>query len=200
MNKSEIAPSAWNFKLDEMEMWAYYNDVFTADECQKIIDIGTQKSLHKGIIGGPKASLEKAKGFRHSDIAWLSGNDMEWVFRRLTDKILYLNSKFFKFNIWGLQEGLQFTRYQAPKGYYKRHVDRSKGFLIRKLSITVQLSDPQSYKGGELLIHTGALPTTLPKTRGCLFMFPSYTLHEVTEMTEGERYSLVGWITGEPFK
>ena len=31
-------------------------------------------------------------------------------------------------------------------------------------------------------------------------MFPSYVLHEVTPVTKGERYSLVAWLTGKPFK
>jgi PKHD-type hydroxylase len=30
-------------------------------------------------------------------------------------------------------------------------------------------------------------------------LFPSYTLHRVTPVTEGTRYSMVGWITGKPF-
>ena len=31
-------------------------------------------------------------------------------------------------------------------------------------------------------------------------VFPSYSLYEVTPVTKGERYSLVGWITGPQFK
>jgi len=40
----------------------------------------------------------------------------------------------------------------------------------------------------------------MKKEQGTLIAFPSHTLHEVTPITEGRRYSLVGWITGKPFK
>jgi len=39
---------------------------------------------------------------------------MDWVFRRVTDIILNLNERFFKFDIFGLNEGFQFTNYEAP--------------------------------------------------------------------------------------
>ena len=47
----------------------------------------------------------------------------------------------FHFELTGLFEGLQFTRYEAPSGKYDKHVDRTFNSLIRKLSFTVQLSD-----------------------------------------------------------
>jgi PKHD-type hydroxylase len=71
---------------------------------------------------------------------------------------------------------------------------------VRKLSFVLQLSDPKDYKGGELQIHLGEEPTVMKKEQGALFAFPSPTLHEVTAITKGRRYSLVGWITGKPFK
>jgi PKHD-type hydroxylase len=71
---------------------------------------------------------------------------------------------------------------------------------IRKLSLTIQLSDPFSYNGGELHLFTGNEPTIIPKEQGKLISFPSYVLHEVTPVTKGERYSLVAWITGPQFK
>ncbi len=40
----------------------------------------------------------------------------------------------------------------------------------------------------------------MDKKQGTLIVFPSYTLHEVTPVTKGERNSLVTWVTGKPFK
>jgi hypothetical protein len=50
---------------------------------------------------------------------------MEWVFRRVTDIILNLNERFFGFDIFGLNEGFQFTNYKAPSDKYGKHVDRA---------------------------------------------------------------------------
>ena len=68
------------------------------------------------------------------------------------------------------------------------------------MSLSVQLSDPKDYKGGDLILHTSENKTVMSKEQGMLILFPSYTLHEVKKITKGERNSLVGWITGDPFK
>jgi PKHD-type hydroxylase len=70
----------------------------------------------------------------------------------------------------------------------------------RKLSLSVQLSEPEDYEGGSLLLYNGEEPMTLPKTRGTGLFFPSYSLHEVTPVTKGIRYSLVAWFLGPRFK
>ena len=111
-----------------------------------------------------------------------------------------MNSKFFNFDLYGFIEGFQFTHYKEPDGKYKKHVDRGLNIQIRKLSLSIQLSDPNSYKGGDLILHYQDTPIILPKEQGKLLMFPSYTMHEVTPVTKGERYSLVAWITGPQFR
>ena len=40
----------------------------------------------------------------------------------------------------------------------------------------------------------------MPKESNIATFFPSYILHEVTEVTKGVRYSLVAWANGEYFK
>ncbi len=107
----------------------------------------------------------------------------------------------FNFDIFGLYEGFQFTNYKAPSGKYNRHVDKGFGFPIRKLSISIQLTDPKEYEGGELYIDNGVESyVMMKKDQGALIAFPSYTLHEVMPVTKGERNSLVTWVTGKPFK
>ena len=79
-------------------------------------------------------------------------------------------------------------------------IDKCKDRIIRKLSLSIQLSDPSSYEGGELVLYVGEEGITVPKEQGKLIAFPSFTLHEVKPVTKGERYSLVAWITGPQFK
>ena len=196
MKVKKNVSTVWPFEVDELQTWAFCDSVFSPDECKKIIEIGNKNIIYKADI---KAGYNKK--IRDSYISWLyPSKDTDWIYYKLTDIILYLNSKFFKFNIYGFIEGLQFTSYQAPGGKYKKHVDRGLNSIIRKLSLSVQLSDPNSYKGGDLLIHEGDNPIFLPKEQGKLISFPSYVLHEVTPVTKGKRYSLVAWITGPQFK
>jgi PKHD-type hydroxylase len=62
------------------------------------------------------------------------------------------------------------------------------------ISITVFLSDPDSYEGGELAVNTeiGEAKFKLPKGDG--LMYPSGALHTVREVTAGERLVAVTWV------
>ena len=77
---------------------------------------------------------------------------------------------------------------------------KSSNNAVRKLSFSVQLSDPDSYKGGDLLLKISNEPTSVKRTRGAVIFFPSYILHEVTPVKQGVRKSLVGWVTGPRWK
>lgn len=183
----------WQFNSDKTENWAYKDNLFTPEECLQIIAIGNSK-------------LEKAKtmgetnGVRESEIAWLYGKDIEFAFRRVTDCILDINNQFFNFDLFGLAEGFQFTKYDAPTGHYGMHIDKVFNGVVRKLSLTIQLSAPEDYEGGELALQFEKEPKFMPKELGKMIVFPSYTLHEVRPITKGTRYSLVAWVTGKPFK
>jgi len=185
---------SWNFYLDKVNSYAYWEKVFSKDECEKIIKIAKDKGLIKGITRG-KTDV------RESQICWLySSDDLDWVFRRITDIVLNLNDRFFQFDLHGLNEGLQFTNYKAPSNKYGKHIDRSLDTLIRKLSLSIQLTDPNEYEGGELFLYENEKGIEMKKEQGTLILFPSYILHEVKPVTKGERNSLVAWITGKQFK
>jgi len=199
--QSETPGAAWLLKADAVQNWTYWDNAFTPEECEKIIEIGNSKILKSAVVGAKDGGLEKNTVIRDSKIAWLYGSDnMEWVFRRMTDIINSLNTQYFNFELTGFCEGFQFTKYEAPSGNYGMHIDRMIGHMVRKLSITIQLSDPESYKGGDLAIQIGMTPELMKREQGHVVVFPSYVLHEVQPVTEGTRYSLVAWINGPAFK
>jgi|TARA_R100001460_G_scaffold20346_1_gene42182 PKHD-type hydroxylase len=185
---------SWNFQLDQVYSYAYSEKVFSKIECEKIIKIAKNEGLIKGTTRG-KTDV------RLSDITWLYANDdLQWVFRKITDVVLFLNNKYFNFDIFGLNEGLQFTNYKAPSDKYGKHIDRSHDTLVRKLSISIQLTDPKDYQGGELFLYEDEKGLEMSKEQGTLILFPSFILHEVKPVTKGERNSLVSWVTGKQFK
>jgi PKHD-type hydroxylase len=193
-----ISNSAWAFNLDHVENWAYIDNLFTPEECAQIIAIGESKILNAASVIKTNSPISSV---RDSKIAWLySADNMDWVFRRVTDAVTSLNNQFFKFDLFGFTEGFQFTRYDAPTGFYGEHIDKATNNLVRKLSLTIQLSAPEDYEGGELALRIGDESTLMPKQHGKIVMFPSYVLHEVRPVTKGTRYSLVAWVTGAPFK
>ena len=199
MNKKKVKKlkfenSSWNFETDQINFYAFWNNAFSKKECQTIINIAKNKGLIRGTTRG---ELD----VRESKISWLYPVDgMDWVFRRVTEITLNLNERFFKFDLFGLNEGFQFTNYEAPSGKYGKHVDRGINIPVRKLSISIQLTDPKEYEGGELYLYDNDKGMSMDKTQGTLILFPSYVLHEVMPVTKGERNSLVTWVTGKQFK
>jgi PKHD-type hydroxylase len=188
--------SSWNFQLDQVNLYAFWNNAFSKEECQTIINIAKDKGLIKG-------KSKRESDVRDSKISWLYPIDnMDWVFRRVTDITLNLNERFFKFDLFGINEGFQFTNYEAPSGKYGKHVDRAINMCVRKLSISIQLTNPDEYEGGELKLYDGDdnEANVMDKKQGTLIIFPSYVLHEVMPVTKGERNSLVTWVTGKQFK
>ena len=72
---------------------------------------------------------------------------------------------------------------------------------MRKVSITVQLSDTDDYEGGNLEIWSGGDNVKIaPRGRGNVVIFPSYMMHRVTPVTKGTRKSFVLWVGGEHYR
>ena len=191
--------TSWSFELDTIHQYAFWNDFLSKEECNKIVKQGKELRLKPGGVG----TFNEQKEIRQSSISWIYPNvENAWLFRRATDAITNLNSRFFKFNISGLNEGFQFTNYKYPHGQYGKHVDRGFDLTIRKLSLSIQLTDPKKYKGGDLKLYVDSAKEglTMEKKQGTLVLFPSFTMHEVMPLTKGERNSLVAWVTGKAFE
>lgn len=138
---------------------------------------------------------------RRSQVSWLKNTpDTVWLFDKLANVVSQLNADYFRFDLTGFGEQLQLTNYdQSENGMYGWHLDYG-GKVSRKLSLTVQLTDPSEYEGGNLQIMTTGNPVSVRKQRGLITAFPSYILHQVTPVTQGSRQSLVAWISGPAFK
>ena len=193
----------WPFKIDEIHDFAYVPKFLSKEECEEIIKIGNKKRISDGTIFSTKKN-KVVKDIRKSKVAWLGNQDVPNLYPKLTDAIMELNSKYFKFDLHGFEEGLQFTIYDGKGAKYGKHVDRGLNIKVRKLSITIELSDPNKRRGGDLRLITGEPDLSgknkLPKEQGTMIAFPSWTLHEVEPIVKGTRYSLVAWITGKNFK
>jgi PKHD-type hydroxylase len=86
------------------------------------------------------------------------------------------------------------SRYK-PGMAYGTHIDDPLMLGTRTdLSFTLFLNDPETYKGGALVIegHDGDNEIKLPS--GSLYIYPTTTLHHVEEVTSGERLVVVGWV------
>ena len=107
---------------------------------------------------------------------------------------------------WGYvltsQENTQIGRYKsADEGYYDWHMDSfpPKDGVQRKLSISILLSDPSEFEGGELQFK-GIEDQKILTKQGSIVVFPSFVEHKVAPVTKGVRYSAVTWASGPSFR
>jgi PKHD-type hydroxylase len=199
----------------------YFKKAIPERICDEIIRYGNQQREELAVIGGftkntnlTKKEEKILKKTRDSNVAWL--ND-QWIYNEI---IPYVNqaNKDSGWNFqWDTSEMCQFTKYRLNQ-YYHWHCDSfhspyntpndlTKHGRIRKLSVTVSLSDPKEYKGGELQFDfynekrkKNIVTCKEILEKGSLVVFPSFVWHQVKPVTKGTRYSLVIWNLGSQFR
>ena len=158
---------------------------------------------------------EDLKKLRHSNVVFLQD---EWNYKTIAPFLDIANKKAewnFEYDCF---QSIQFTKYKT-KQFYDWHRDTGPNPYdtpdnlnthnkIRKLSVTVSLSDETEYEGGdfEFDFRNDDKGTNQPRLckeirpKGSVVVFPSFVWHRVKPVTSGTRYSLVIWSLGWPFK
>ena len=90
-----------------------------------------------------------------------------------------------------------FSRYQVGMSYGS-HIDNAlmggEDFLRSDVSLTLFLSEPEAYEGGELVIEGVEGEQVFKLEAGSAIIYPSSTLHRVNPVTEGTRFVVVAWV------
>jgi PKHD-type hydroxylase len=170
--------------------------VLTPDQCAAAQAAAAGRDPIRSQMQGRVAS------HRDSDIWWLKPGDpgVQPIFETLRAATDAFNAQTYRFEIDGAMD-LQLTRY-GPGGHYEWHADLAANFNSRrKLSMSVLLSDPSAFTGGGLQFFEATHHQPSPAlARGDAVFFPSWCKHRVLPVDSGERWSLVCWWTGPPFR
>lgn len=169
--------------------------VFSPAELDRL-EGAAANALEPAGIRGTEAEVRRSK------VTWLNFESANvWAYQRIADIVAGINAEHYRFELTGIGEPIQLARYEADEhGHYDWHQDYGVAEVSRKLSMTVQLSEPHAYDGGDLVIKTASTNTEPGRERGLVVVFPAYQLHRITAVTRGVRHSLVAWISGPPFK
>ena len=94
-----------------------------------------------------------------------------------------------------------FNRYSQGM-HYGPHVDAAvmggMGAAVRTdIAITVFLSDPMSYDGGELVVHTHGVAGEFKLDAGSAIAYPANSLHHVRPVTRGARDAAIIWVQSQ---
>jgi len=172
-------------------------------------------------------SLNKEK--RNSKNTWIPTD--HWIAGFLWHYVQKANRDNFLYDLSYIDgESMQYTRYGEGE-YYNWHNDSSIAVhykpqalgisggesinhekvhidylnknteMVRKLSFTLQLSDPNDYEGGNVqLMNDAGQSYIAPRKRGTIILFDARTQHRVNKVTKGTRRSIVGWVVGPRWK
>jgi PKHD-type hydroxylase len=178
----------------------YFEEAFTPEEIQEIIQMGENQELYNGMIGGGD-NTENLE-YRRSKIAFLEPTEeTQWVFDRLAEYAILANENMWNFDLTDFADDIQYTTYLGDQaGHYDWHTDVGESVCNRKLSMVLQLSTDEEYEGGNVQLNVGHTVMNFGKDIGGLYIFPSFVLHRVTPVVSGVRRSLVAWITGPNLK
>ena len=179
--------------------WA---DAFSREEIDRIVAYGDSLMPERLQLMGADRKPQAADRLRITHTAWIEPNaDTKLLFDRMQGVAQSLNDQTYQYDLRGFSENFQYTVYHGSEGgHYDWHVDHGPLAVPRKLSMTVQLTDPSEYQGCELQFCAGGDIEIAPRERGTVVAFPSYVLHRVTPVISGTRRSLVVWTTGPKFR
>lgn len=187
--------------------WCYFKGHFTSEQCAKILEDGLKLPVQEGKLGVSGDS--SVANHRKSKVRFIQKTDptFEWLFDAMWKMAIQANDEWFQFHITRI-DYIQLAEYDSSyAGHYNKHHDvfwmNGDPVYHRKLTAVVQLTDPSTYEGGNLVMcePVNQQPDVNDvRTQGTTFFFPSFLEHEATAVTQGTRYSLACWFDGPKWR
>ena len=169
----------------------------TVKECDEIVQNSDQWVEGTVFKFG---QLIKQKQFRSVQIC--NGGISTELEDRIFKTIFLTNSSSFRYHLEGYEPKdppLVFKYSADREDHYTWHSDSLPGDIVRKISFSIQLTDPTEYDGGDLEFMP-AITDKKIRDQGTMTIFPSYKVHRVSPVTRGVRHVIVGWIYGPDFR
>ena len=168
-----------------------------SDLCDFIVKEGKKLEIEEGAVY-QKETKDKHKdsSIRKAQTAFFQ--KVHWVESIVSGALHAVNQATWQAKL-SSSENIQFGVYEQGE-FYNEHRDIDLGTPInRKLSITVQLTNPNYYKGGDFVLWTlegKEIRKEEWRNKGSILVFPSFLQHKVEKVTKGTRMSLVQWYAG----
>src|SRR6185312_12199329 len=172
-------------------MFAQIPQVLDASEVASLVERLARAPF---VDGRTTASGRAAQGKRNlqMDAAAEGADEM----RALVANALMRSDRFKRITLPKVVAAPTFNRYDEGM-FYEQHVDaptmRGGEPLRVDVSITVFLSDPKSYDGGELVIETLSGGIGVKLAAGDAVAYPATTLHRVAPVKSGSRLAAITW-------
>jgi PKHD-type hydroxylase len=213
----------------ENNWYWYYETLFWPEQIMRIREICEKSEEEEALTYGIENPENANHTIRKNKVSW---HDNEELYSMIRPTIVDVNERTgWNYNITAI-EPFQYTVYYGDQNHYHWHTDTIVNDrtlqpdcpedhilknTVRKISCSIQLTDPSEYDGGEFELlslkekkeenreeqlnldgYNVMEPIKLPhfKEKGSALFFPSFTYHRVKPVTRGIRRSLVIWLRG----
>mgnify|MGYP000164339829 CR=1 FL=1 len=180
--------------------------VFSPQECAQIVAQANSRAWDKRtpLGSGNVPVFPDAEVCSHIERQKLPLGKNAFPLDQISFGVSQVNSENWRFELTGIPADDLPWLVKQSKGKPKEdmwEVDLGPTFTSsRKLGFILQLSEPSSYEGGDVILHNVPTDAKGLRAQGTLIVFPSYWLHRVTAITKGYRHSIVGWVHGHNFR
>ena len=176
----------------------HYQGLFLPHEIDRILHFWKDDKIIKATLSGEDKYDDQ---LRQSSVMFIDNiPENNWIYSKLASIAISSNNERYWFDLLGFHQELQLTRY-SEGDFFDWHLDFGAGEIsARKLSMTIQLSDADAYEGGDLQFMINNKIVNAPREKGTIVIFPSFIMHRVTPITKGTRQSIVGWVSGPPYR
>lgn len=178
--------------------YLFYQGMFLPHEIEMIQALWREDDIAAAEVS---SDAKYDESLRKGSVLGIEVTDQNrWAYQKLEQIAHAANNERYQFDMTGFNEPLQLARYGVGD-FFDWHLDFGSGNISnRKLSMTIQLTDPDEYEGGDLQFMINQRVVTAPREKGTIIVFPSFILHRVTETTKGTRESIVAWVSGPAFR
>ena len=185
--------------MQEYPDWIMWEEAISPEVCQEIIDACMElDSKNATTFRSGEDPIEEDPN-RKTQIRWVPRDeDHEWI-NNIVEQYAHGANQHFGVELSYIPE-LQFTEYKDIGYHYGWHHDidfSNQTGTHRKISLCIQLTEPEEYEGGDFMFKHIENPDPIAlKKQGTVIAFLSYQEHCVTPIQGGARVSLVGWYRG----
>jgi PKHD-type hydroxylase len=181
---------------DANEHMTYHETGLTGEEINLIRSIGDVLDVKPlALFGKHDESHVKASGARFP-----LNDETRWVYDRMAKAAMAINAAIYRYDLTGFEENFHYLTYRAGQ-HFNWHLDMGQHTPApRKLSLILQLSDPEEYEGGDFDVMVATRHIRTLKRRGSIIAFPAYKIHRVTPVTSGVRRTLSMFVVGPNFR
>lgn len=213
----------------ENNWYWYYETLFWPEQIMRIREICEKSEEEEALTYGIENPENANHTIRKNKVSWHDNEELYSMIRPTIDGVNQQSG--WNYNITAI-EPFQYTIYYGDQNHYHWHTDTIVNDrtlqpdypedhilknTVRKISCSIQLTDPSEYDGGEFELlslkekkeenreeqlnldgYNVMEPIKLPhfKEKGSALFFPSFTYHRVKPVTNGIRRSLVIWLRG----